>query len=171
MIAHTSQSGAPAAASIAEESGSVLHVLRAVYEELRAHGEETYPRECCGALLGKPAAGGWRDACGWRIEALMRTANAHTDFARYEIAPPELVKIANEARSLGLEIAGFYHSHPDHAVQWSAADLDGAHWVGLSYMITEVVKGKAAITRAWLLAGTREEDKHFEPQEMRIEDC
>ena len=80
-------------------------------------------------------------------------------------------EIAQEARSRGLEIAGFYHSHPDHPAQWSATDLAEAHWLGASYVITEVAQGKAAITRAWLLAGTREEDKRFAAQEIRIENA
>jgi proteasome lid subunit RPN8/RPN11 len=143
---------------------SLLRLPRAVWEELRVHGEETYPRECCGALLGKP------EPEGWRIEALLRATNARIDFDRYEIAPAELVKIASEARDRGIEIAGFYHSHPDHPAQWSATDLDEAHWLGLSYVITEVAAGKAATTRAWLLAGTSEDDKHFEAQEIRVED-
>jgi proteasome lid subunit RPN8/RPN11 len=100
----------------------------------------------------------------------MRATNTHIDPARYEIAPAELVKIAQEARSRGLEIAGFYHSHPDHPAQWSAADLADAHWLGASYVITEIAEGKAEHTRAWLQAGTREEDKRFEAQEIRIED-
>ena len=141
-----------------------MRLPRAVFRDLRAHGEETYPRECCGALLGTP------EAAGWRIEALVRATNARIDFARYEIAPAELVKIAQEARSRGLEIAGFYHSHPDHPARWSATDLAEAHWLGASYVITEVAAGKATLTRAWLLAGTREEDKRFEAQEIRVED-
>jgi proteasome lid subunit RPN8/RPN11 len=170
MTAYTSQPGVTAAARIAENTVPLLRLSRAVFEDLRAHGEETYPRECCGALLGTA------EAAGWRIEALVRATNAGTDaanaridFARYEIAPAELVKIAHEARSRGLEIAGFYHSHPDHPAQWSATDIAEAHWLGASYVITEVAGGKAALTRAWLLAGTREEDKRFAEQEVRIE--
>ena len=166
MTAHTSQSGAKAGENIAAAAARVLRLPRAVFEDLRAHGEETYPRECCGALLGKP------EPAGWRIEALVRAVNARTDAARdrYEIAPAELVRIAHEARSRGLEIAGFYHSHPDHPAQWSATDIAEAHWLGANYVITEVAEGKAALTRAWLLAGTREEDKRFEAQEIRVED-
>jgi proteasome lid subunit RPN8/RPN11 len=164
VTAHIPQSGAKAGENIAEAAARILRLPRAVFEELRAHGEETYPRECCGALLGKP------EAAGWWIEALVRATNARIDFARYEIAPAELVRIAHEARSRGLEIAGFYHSHPDHPAQWSATDLAEAHWLGASYVITEVAEGKAALTRAWLLAGTREEDKRFEAQEIRVED-
>ena len=170
MTAHISQSGAKASEGNAETAVRVLRLPRAVFEELRAHGEQTYPRECCGALLGKPLLG-TSGPEGWRIEALVHAVNARTDAARdrYEIAPAELVKIAGEARSRGLEIAGFYHSHPDHPARWSATDLAEAHWLGASYVITEVAGGKAALTRAWLLAGTREEDKRFAEQEVRIE--
>ena len=165
MNAHTPQFGVPAAPLIAAEGAPHLRLPRAVWHELRAHGEETYPHECCGALLGKPAQE------SWRIEAVVRATNAHIDVARYEIAPAELVRIVHEARGRGLEIAGFYHSHPDHPAQWSATDLEEAHWLGLSYVITEVVAGNAETTHAWLLAGTSEEDKHFEAQEIRIEEC
>jgi proteasome lid subunit RPN8/RPN11 len=165
MTAHSSQTGAEAGENFAEAAASILRLPRAVFEDLRAHGEETYPRECCGALLGKP------EGSGWRIEALVRASNAHIDFARYEITPADLVQIAQEARSRGLEIAGFYHSHPDHPPHWSAIDLAEAHWLGASYVITEVSQGKAAHTCAWLLAGTREEDKHFAAQEIRVENC
>ena len=153
---------------------SVLQLPRAIFEGLRAHGEETYPHECCGALLGRPICGGARD--GWRISAMVRAANARGDGPaggakeRYEIAPAELVKIAREARSQSLEIVGFYHSHPDHAAQWSAVDLAEAHWLGCSYLITEIARGKAAATNAFLLAGSAEEDKRFEDQIIEIDD-
>jgi proteasome lid subunit RPN8/RPN11 len=145
---------------------SMLRLPRVVYEDLRAHGEETYPHECCGALLG------YSTPVGWRIHSLLRAKNAPAGSGhdRYEIAPDELVKIAREARSRGLEIAGFYHSHPDHPAQWSAADLKEAHWLGCSYVITEVAGGKATLTGSFLLAGTNEEDKRFEPQTIQIDD-
>jgi len=143
---------------------SVLRVPQAVYESLRAHGEETYPYECCGALLGKPIAN------GWTIVAAARAGNTRTDSAhnRYHIAPVELVKIQREARTRGLEIAGFYHSHPDHPAQWSPTDFAEAHWLGCSYVITEVVQGKAAVTNSFLLAGTTEEDKKFVHETIEV---
>jgi proteasome lid subunit RPN8/RPN11 len=143
---------------------SVLRVPQAVYESLRAHGEETYPYECCGALLGKPIAN------GWTIVAAVRAGNTRTDSAhnRYHIAPVELVKIQREARTQGLEIAGFYHSHPDHPAQWSPTDFAEAHWLGCSYVITEVVQGKAAVTNSFLLAGTTEEDKKFVHETIEV---
>ena len=143
---------------------SVLHLTKAVYQAIRAHGEETYPNECCGALLGKPTAD------GWRIEASVKAGNTRTDSAhnRYNIAPGELVKIEREARSHGLSIGGFYHSHPDHPAQWSPTDFAEAHWLGCSYVITAVAQGKATMTNSFLLAGTTEEDKRFEQEKIEV---
>ena len=145
---------------------STLRLPRAVYAALPAHGEETYPHECCGALLGLPVED------GWQVTAAVRAGNTRTDSAhnRYQIAPAELVKIEREARRQSLEIAGFYHSHPDHPAQWSATDFAEAHWLGCCYVITEVAQGTAAVTNSFFLAGTTEEDKRFEPQPIAIEE-
>ena len=145
---------------------SELRLNRAVYDALRAHGEETYPHECCGALLGRSTPYGW-----W-IEAPIRAGNTRTDSAhnRYQISPGELVKIEREARRLGLSIAGFYHSHPDHPAQWSQTDLAEAHWLGCSYVITAVANGKATATNSFRLAGNTEENKRFEPEPIAVRD-
>jgi proteasome lid subunit RPN8/RPN11 len=145
---------------------SVLHVTKTVYDTIRAHGEETYPNECCGALIGKSTPE------GWQVVSASRAGNTRTDSAhnRYHIAPVELVKIEREARQQGLQIAGFYHSHPDHPAQWSATDFAEAHWLGCSYVITEVAQGKAAVTNSFSLAGASEEEKRFEPETIAIED-
>jgi proteasome lid subunit RPN8/RPN11 len=145
---------------------SILRLTRAVYEAMRAHGEETYPLECCGALLGKSAGD------DWRVEQIVRAGNTRTDSAhnRYHIAPAELVKIERGARQQGLEIAGFYHSHPDHPAQWSPTDFAEAHWIGCSYVITEVARGKAAVTNSFRLAGETEENKRFEADTIVVEE-
>ena len=146
------------------ESVSLLRIPQSIYSDLCAHAEETYPRECCGALLGRITQE------GWRVERMQRAVNACDDTShdRYEIAAAELVKIAQLARERGLEIAGFYHSHPDHPARWSAIDLAEAHWLGCCYVITEVARGRVAHTSAFLLAGTTEEDKRFEAEELEI---
>ena len=145
---------------------SQLQIPRSLYDEIRTHGEETYPHECCGALLGLPENG------GWQVVASVRAGNTRIDSAhnRYQIAPLELMRIEREAREMKLEVAGFYHSHPDHPAQWSKTDFDEAHWIGCCYVITEVAKGKAAATNSFLLSGTREEDKRFELQSIVVED-
>ena len=144
---------------------STLFVPKAVYDAMRAHGEETYPNECCGAMLGRP------DADGWNVVESIRAGNTRTDSAhnRYNIAPLELVRIQRSARENGLEIAGFYHSHPDHPAEWSPTDFAEAHWLGCSYVITSVAQGRATVTNAFQLAGTKEEDKRFEPQAIQVD--
>ena len=143
----------------------MLHLTRAVYEQIRAHGEQTYPNECCGALLGQSTPE------GWNVEAAVPAGNTRTDSAhnRYQIAPIELVKIERDARKQGLGIAGFYHSHPDHPAQWSPTDLSEAHWLGCVYVITAISKGQAAITNAFLLAGNTEDEKLFEPETILVD--
>ncbi|HUB29989.1 MAG TPA: M67 family metallopeptidase [Terracidiphilus sp.] len=144
---------------------STLHIAREVYESLRAHGEETYPYECCGALLGHCMER------GWQIVEAVKAGNTRLDSAhnRYQIAPVELVRIQREARGKGLEIAGFYHSHPDHPAMWSSTDFAEAHWLGCSYVITEVAGGKAAVTNSFQLAGTTEDDKEFVQESIAVE--
>jgi proteasome lid subunit RPN8/RPN11 len=148
----------------------VLQISYTDYEALRAHGEETYPNECCGVLLGKNEPG-LGDVPVNRVHQLVRAGNTRTDSAhnRYNIAPQELVKIQRQARGLGLDIVGFYHSHPDHPAQWSPTDFAEAHWLGCSYIITSVEKGKAVLTNSFLLTGTGEEDKKFEDEAIEIE--
>lgn len=142
-----------------------MRISRHDYEALRAHGEETYPHECCGVLLGK----GGSD--GNQVQQILRAGNTRTDRAhdRYNIAPEELIRAQRKARGLGLDIVGFYHSHPDHPAQWSRTDFEEAHWVGCSYIITSVEKGKATLTNSFLLTGTSEEDKKFVDEPVEVE--
>ena len=142
-----------------------LIISQTLYAELRAHGEETYPHECCGVMLGKAAD----DAI--QVSALRRAGNTRTDSAhnRYNIAPQELVKIQRQGRGLGLDIVGFYHSHPDHPAQWSKTDFSEAHWPGCSYVITSIEQGKAVTTNSFLLSGTGEDNKKFEDEAIQID--
>jgi proteasome lid subunit RPN8/RPN11 len=149
---------------------TTLRMEQAQYEMIRRHGEETYPDECCGVLLGhsEPGVNAVIDA--------VRAGNIRTDSAhnRYQIAPQELVRIQREARQRGLDIVGFYHSHPDHPAQWSKTDLAEAHWLGCSYVITSVRASsnhgrcRAAETNAFLLTGASEEDKRLENQAIEV---
>jgi len=145
---------------------SVLRMPRAVFDAIRVHGEETYPNECCGVLLGRSTPK------GWQVTGAVRAGNTRTDSAhnRYGIAPAELVKIEREARRQGVDVAGFYHSHPDHPAQWSVTDFSEAHWLGCSYVITQVAGGKATISNSFFLGGSSEEEKRFESEAIEVED-
>ena len=135
----------------------MLKLSREHYDSLRHHGEETYPYECCGVLLGHVDDG------ARAVTSIARACNTRTDSAhnRYNIDPKELVRIQREGRERGEDILGFYHSHPDHPAHWSSTDLAEAHWFGCSYVITSVEKGKAAITHSFELNGTDENDKRL----------
>ena len=150
----------------------MLSIRHSDYEALRAHGEETYPNECCGVLLGKSEPGAITCTAARNVvHQIVRAGNTRTDSAhnRYNIAPQELVKIQRQARNLGLDIVGFYHSHPDHPAQWSSTDFAEAHWLTCSYIITSVENGKAAVTNSFLLTGTAEDDKNFEDEAIQID--
>jgi proteasome lid subunit RPN8/RPN11 len=142
----------------------MLRIQFSDYESLRAHGEQTYPHECCGVLLGRSIDG------VNEVAEIVPAGNTRTDSAhnRYSIAPVELIRIQREARAAALDIVGFYHSHPDHPAQWSATDIAEAHWLGCSYIITRVAEGKADITNSFLLTGTSEEDKSFADEPIEI---
>src|SRR5579872_6818773 len=143
----------------------MLKLSRADYDALRSHGEETYPHECCGVLLGRFEDDGTRV-----VTRTARCGNTRTDSAhnRYNIDPKELVRIQREGRERGEDIVGFYHSHPDHPAQWSKTDFAEAHWLGCSYVITAVEKGAARQTNSFLLTGTTEDDKAFQDQKIEV---
>lgn len=151
----------------------MLKLSEKVYDAIRRHGEETYPYECCGVLLGRNLST-QNSAEGSQAvneaEDAVRAGNTRTDSARnrYQIAPQELVKIQRMGRERGLDIVGFYHSHPDHPARWSKTDFAEAHWIGCSYVITSVQDGVAQATNSFLLTGTGEEGKAFVDEAVEV---
>jgi proteasome lid subunit RPN8/RPN11 len=141
-----------------------LIVPQVAYEQIRKHGEETYPHECCGVLVGE-----FDEASNKVVKSIVPCGNTRTDSPRnrYHIGPAELVRIQREALLAGQDIVGFYHSHPDHPAHWSATDLAEAHWTGCSYVITSVENGRAALTHSFLLQG-QEESKSFEDEVLKV---
>jgi len=148
-----------------ENIESLIRLSKSDHALLRQHGEETYPHECCGVLLGQ-----FDDNGAKTVARVARCGNTRADSPhnRYHIDPKELIRIQREGRERGEDIVGFYHSHPDHPARWSSTDLAEAHWFGCSYIITSVEKGTAAITNSFELAGSDEASKKFvdEPIEL-----
>jgi len=142
----------------------MLKIPQSAYGSLRQHGEETYPHECCGVLLGR------FDDDSKTVSRIARCDNTRADSPhnRYNIDPKELIRIQSEGRERGEDIVGFYHSHPDHPAQWSATDLAEAHWFGCSYVITTVEKAKATLTNSFNLTGTDENDKKFVGEKLEV---
>jgi proteasome lid subunit RPN8/RPN11 len=144
----------------------MLSLSKIAYVSLRQHGEETYPHECCGVLLGQFEDGGSK-----AVSRVVRCGNTRADSPhnRYHIDPKELIRIQREGRERGEDIVGFYHSHPDHPAKWSVTDLAEAHWFGCSYVITSVEKGKAVMTNSFELTGSDENDKKFVDEKTEVE--
>jgi proteasome lid subunit RPN8/RPN11 len=140
----------------------MLKISQSALEDLRRHGEQTYPNECCGVLVGK------LEGEARRVSATAHCANTRSDSPqdRYNIDPKELVRVQREARERGEDVVGFYHSHPDNPARWSKTDLAEAHWIGCSYVITAIEGGLAGRTCSFELAGTGEEDKRFLDEEI-----
>ena len=143
---------------------AMLKLPQPAYDSLRRHGEETYPHECCGVLLGQ------MDGHARVVSSTARCGNTRTDSPqnRYHIDPKELVRIQRQGHERGEDIIGFYHSHPDHPAQWSQTDLREAHWFGCSYVITSVEKGKAVLTNSFELTGSDESDKKLVDEKIEV---
>jgi proteasome lid subunit RPN8/RPN11 len=112
--------------------------------------EQGYPEEICGALLGSGDAG---DRMILRVLPIRNERNEERQ-TRYLIGPAEFQAADASARADGLEIVGFYHSHPDHPAVPSAFDRDHA-WPWYVYVIVPVQDGRAGRPRAWRLVEDR----------------
>ena len=118
-------------------------------DDIRRHGEAAYPAECCGALVGL-VLGDEKE-----VVRLVPAVNRRIDDPhRYLIAPDDLRRLEAEVRAAGLEIVGYYHSHPDHPAAPSAFDADHA-WPWYSYVIVRVDRGRGADLASWVLADDR----------------
>ena len=133
--------------------------------QIRRHARETYPEECCGALLGELSG---ESARIQRVEALVNRS-AEERGRRYVVSPEDYVRVERGAEKEGLSLLGFYHSHPDHPAHWSPTDLAEAHWFGCSYVITSVEEGKAVVTNSFELAGSDEADKQLVDEKVELE--
>lgn len=136
------------------------------FEQIRQHGEEAYPNECCGVLLG-----GGNSERRW-VSRVVRCVNTKGQAARtrYKIAPKQLIDIQREGRERGEEIVGFYHSHPDAPPHWSRTDLEQAYWLGHAYVIISIIRGNALEMKSYMLAGD-DDSRRFEEEPVKVLAC
>jgi proteasome lid subunit RPN8/RPN11 len=123
-----------------------LTLTRELVEAIEAHGRETYPNECCGALIGQNR----------RVIATLALPNTTEEGPRRRFLVRASDYRAAEARAIatGHELLGFYHSHPDHPARPSQYDLDHA-WPFFSYVIVSIMGGKPEDLRSWRLRDDR----------------
>jgi proteasome lid subunit RPN8/RPN11 len=127
-------------------SSARLTITSAVDAAIRVHGQETYPHECCGALVG-------RDGFVTDIVALPNTTDEGPR-RRFMVRPSDYQLAERRATELGGELLGFYHSHPDHPARPSQYDLDHA-WPTFAYIIVAVAEGAATDMTVWYLQEDR----------------
>ncbi len=145
----------------------MLRISQGHLSSIRRSAEKCYPTECCGVLLGKLVEG----------ERVVSEVVPCTNIAegrrhdRYHIDPAELIDIQKRARDSGLDIVGFFHSHPDHPAVASRTDLKEALWFANSYLIVEVNQGRAGEVGSFVLCGTDDQDKRLDPEQISITDA
>jgi proteasome lid subunit RPN8/RPN11 len=138
----------------------VIAVPPEVLEAIGGHGRETYPEECCGAILGETR----EDVA--LVTGAERILNASREMRerRFSIEPRDYLRLERRAEELGLSLLGFYHSHPDHPAAPSAYDREHA-LPFLHYLIVAVDAGRSGETTSWVLS---EDRRAFEREELRV---
>lgn len=140
-----------------ERGTPVLRLPPEVRAAIVRHAAEAYPEECCGALIG-------RDGEPRSVVRVVVAGNARSEDRdrRYLIEPGAVLAVQRGAEEDGLEVVGFYHSHPDHPARPSSFDRDHA-WPWYSYVIVPATSSGAGAPRAWRLHDDR---SGFDEQEI-----
>ena len=133
-----------------------------IAQKIRDHGAETYPHECCGALLGRDLDAGATSAPevaklpSREIVALHPLVNRRDDSPRnrFSVTSDDVRDAEKAAREKGVDVVGWYHSHPDHPAAPSEYDRDHA-WPWYSYIIVSVANGKPQDMTSWRLTDDR----------------
>lgn len=123
-----------------------LQLAAGMADAIRAHGVETYPNECCGALYG-------RDGVVTATYALPNTTEEGPR-RRFLVRPQDYREAEKRASDQQADLLGFYHSHPDHPARPSQYDLDHA-WPFFSYIIVSVHGGVPKDMTSWRLREDR----------------
>jgi proteasome lid subunit RPN8/RPN11 len=138
-----------------------LYISQELTDRIGKHGAETYPHECCGALLGTDSSDGAR-----QVRELFPLVNRRDDSPRnrFSVTAEDVRDAEKAAQAAGLEVVGWYHSHPDHPARPSQYDRDHA-WPWYSYIIVSVQSGSPQDITSWRLNDDREE---FSSEEIEV---
>ena len=146
-------------------SDATIWISTHLAEKIRLHGTETYPRECCGALLGRDSENESPNAVR-EVLGLFPLINRRDDSPRnrFSVTAKDVLEADRAAQQQGLEVIGWYHSHPDHPARPSQYDRDHA-WPWYSYIIVSVQNGSPQDMTSWRLNDDRQE---FSPEGIEI---
>jgi proteasome lid subunit RPN8/RPN11 len=141
----------------------MLIIKKSHIDEIKKQGEEGYPFEICGFLIGKiDYKNDTRE-----VHEVYQVENQNKERAndRFEISPKDYIKVEDYAEGKGLQIIGIYHTHPDHPARPSQTDLMFAQ-PDLSYIILSVKNGKADNWYSWVL----NKENKFEQEDVKLID-
>lgn len=151
-----------------------LTLGKAHLETIRRHGSADYPNECCGILLGQ-ANGAEKQVKevvplkNLRIDSVraqeilpLDAPGKESERNRFLIDPLEQLRVEKGARARGLDVLGYYHSHPDHPARPSEYDRKHA-WPWYSYIIVSVERGVPKDMTSWVLSDDR---SRFDPEKF-----
>jgi proteasome lid subunit RPN8/RPN11 len=135
---------------------TLLRLSQEIAERIRKHGAETYPHECCGALLGRDADAVGKGEPPRDVLDLFPLLNRRDDSPRnrFSVTSEDVLAAEKAARALGIDVVGWYHSHPDHPAEPSQYDRDHA-WPWYSYVIVSVANGQPQRMTSWRLNDDR----------------
>lgn len=148
------------------KNAAQLKISAELADKIRHHGAETYPHECCGALLGRDTE--IADRSVYReIHALHPLVNRREDSPqnRFSVSSQDVLDAEKAARQQKLEVVGWYHSHPDHPARPSQYDREHA-WPWYSYIIVSVANKIPEEMTSWRL---NEDRSDFEPEEICLQ--
>jgi len=135
-----------------------VKIHQSAMDAIDAHGTEGYPDEICGIMLGAQA--------DHVVTEVRRARNIIVERSRdrYEIDPRDQIRIQREADAAGLDIVGYYHSHPDHPAQASRFDTERA-WAGYVYVIVSIQAGKPVDANAFV---AEQDGGPFRPEPLEV---
>jgi proteasome lid subunit RPN8/RPN11 len=142
-----------------------LKIRRADADALLAHARSGYPHEACGVLVGSSPEG------IVRVKRVVPVSNRETErpAVRYQIAPEDLIAVQRAARTDGLDIVGYFHSHPDHPARPSETDrriaAEGLS-DGVVHVVVGVAGGRDTVATAWVF---RDRSQAFEEEPFDVE--
>jgi proteasome lid subunit RPN8/RPN11 len=122
-----------------------MRIAEELRRQMQAMGEAAYPNEGCGIFLGTPG----EEAT---VSEVRPATNLREDRARdrYIMDPRAIIQAERDAENLGLEVVGFWHTHPDHPARPSQYDADHA-WPDYFYVIMAVHGGRMVDVTGWVL--------------------
>ena len=115
----------------------MIEIEKTAWETMVRHAQQTFPNECCGAMLGTS------DGDRKKVTMAVPLENSYdgAQSARYEIKPEDLIAADREARARGMDLVGVFHSHPDCDAYFSETDLkNSCPWY--SFVILSVKNGR-----------------------------